>query len=224
MPNLKPQRWISPITPGNIINAMVDVERLTEEDIKRDPRLVKTREGWIASMYLLFRTLIDDKPWYLRKNETEDSVDDIYGACFYKKDGATYSDGELPIQTFVVNEYSGSLIDSIKKKFKHDLRGVVLVCYVMRDESIMWQELMDELSKVRVPASEIVVIGNLGVGTFQVTRISPNFIYKKVHPSNFVWNYPKAVEGQRVLHPEETGTSYIGKTLITPNISVLDEK
>jgi len=203
---------------------MVQIENLTEDEIQKDKRLKKTREAWIASNYLLFRTEVDGYPWYLRKNPEEDSVDDIYGAGFWEEDGKTYSGGQLAIQTFEIRESSGILIQAIQRKFKHDLSGVALVGYVMRDEVLEWKKIVEELSKIKHSAKEIVLIGNVGEGNFIISQIYPKLHQRIINPRRYQWKYKRAIESQRVFNPADSGVRYIGKALISPDLTITEDE
>lgn len=215
-------KWVLPTMTTRLIDNLVKYGNETEETIKNKRKFSKTREAWIASIFLLRKILTEGRLWYLRQNYIEDSVDDIYARSLEQINGVVYSDKILPIQVFRRTEYSEeTLLDSIKKKLKDDLQNTSLVLYVIRDEVILWDTLMDEVKKINPKVIDITIIGNIGGRKFIVGQVFPSKFISFVNLDLYKISGNKMIEAEEVIKPEETGITKLGKALLTPTFDVL---
>lgn len=197
----------------------------TVEGIKYKREFGKTREAWIAAVFLLGKIRKEKKIWYLRGNEIENSSDDIYARSIWKENGVVHSGPVLPIQIVRKTKHNKeSAVSLIKKKLKGDLKGVSLVCYVMTTEIIDWENISIELAKLKPKTEGIALIGNMGGGKFIVGTVHPNVQTVEVDLGSTRINAPDIIEATEVNKPEKTGITKQGTALLTPFLKIKDTK
>ena len=163
--------------------------------------------------------------WYLRKNDIENSSDDIFARKFEHKDKAVYGSPVLPIQVMRITEYSPKkVVNAIKTKFTDDLKGVSLVCHFLRDETILWNEISEEIKKLQPKLNDITLIGNIGGNKFIVGEVFPIKRITVVNIDLIRINAPAMIEAEEVFKQENTGLTRLGEALLTTEMDVLPIK
>lgn len=203
-----------------IIDGLVKRGGETIESIKFERVFDKTREGWIASVFLLRKMLIEGRLWYVRKNDIQASEADIYARPIEFIKGKPYSDNVLPIQVFRIVQQSPILINAIKKKLADDLKGVSLVGYIMRDERIDWNILATEFVQLKPNVKDITLIGSVSERKFIVGQVFPEVVISMVNLDLFTINGPPMIEPTQVFKTEEAGVTKIGEAILTPTFDV----
>jgi hypothetical protein len=216
--------WVLPTLSRKLVDDLVELGHETRESISSKRFYTKTREAWIASVFLLRKILIEGRLWYLRKNVIEDSVDDIYARPFENVNGVWYSEYELPIQVFRRTDQSkGNIYDSIIDKLhNHDLHNVSLVLYVMKDEVVDWNGLFDKMDKLKPRVRDVSIIGNIGERKFVVGEIFPYKSISAVNLDLYELVGPKIVQAIQVNKAEDSGVSKIGQALLTTSFDIID--
>lgn len=223
--NKAKEKWVLPTVAIKLVRDLLDTKTASLKDLKMKRNYSKTRETWPAAIFILRKILIDGDLWYLRKNDLENSSDDIYARKFEFKGGTILGSPVLPIQVMRIMELSpNKLIDAIRTKFIDDLKGVSLVCHFLRDEVIYWKEINEEISKLKPKLNDITLIGNVGGNKFIVGQVYPNNIITIVNLDLIRINAPAILEAEEVFRAEDTGLTKLGEALLTTEVDVVPIK
>jgi hypothetical protein len=217
------EQWILPTMVFKLIKGLVNEAKETEETIRKNRQYGKVRESWISAVFLLRKMQVEGNVWYLRKNDLENSVDDIYAQPFVIKNGRVYSSGAIPIQAFQITENSPSLKKAISNKLTNDLRGVSLVGYIMRDDKINWMGLHRWLKKIKPDLRDIHIIANIYSGVFTIVQVYPKLNFIDIGINLCILNAKSIVEPTRVYKEVDSGVTYLGKAKLTSNMDVIKE-
>ena len=217
--------WVLPTLAIKLVRDMLNKKAASDDDFKKKRTNIKTRESWAAAIFILRKILIDGDLWYLRKNDVENSSDDIFARKFDFKDKAVYGSPIMPIQVMRITEYSPKkVVDAIKTKFTDDLKGVSLVCHFLRDEAILWNEISEEIINLEPNLNDITLIGNIGGNKFIVGQVFPIKIITVVNLDLIKINAPAMIEAEEVHKQEDTGLTRLGEALLTTSMDVLPSK
>lgn len=220
----KEEEWALASQAIKLVDGLVSEGGEDEESIKTKREYSKTREAWIAAIYLIKRMNLENRPWYIRGNDTENSVDDIYALPLDISGPVPMSSGQISIQVVRETNHSpGDVLDTLKKKFEYDLSGVSLVCYVMKDESINWSEVCKSVRALNPKVNDVTIIGNLGGGRWVANQVYPDFLPGMVDLNeSLTIPGPKMVRAQQVRNQEDAGMSNIGEALLTPQFKIIN--
>lgn len=221
MKNTKKELWVLPTIALKLVRNLIATKTETTESFKTKREYIKTREAFPAAIYTLRKILISGDLWYLRKNDIENSSDDIYSIRF-DFSGKTICGGPIiPIQVMRITKNSPSkIVDSIKIKFTDDLKGVSLVCHFLRDETIRWQEIFKEIKKIKPNLIDITLIGNIGGSKFIVGQIYPTLQITTVNVDIIKINAPEMIETMEVFKPQDTYISHQGKAFLDTQFNI----
>ena len=218
---LNGEKWILPTMVIRLIDNLVLKGGETQESIKDKRVFGKTREAWIAAVFLLSKIVTEKRLWYLRGNEIENSAEDIYARCIWKEGKVIHSGTVLPIQIARKTDYGkDDIVGFIKKKLTADLSGVSLVCYVMTNEIIYWRKIHNEVIKLKPKTRDITLLGNIGERKFIIGRVHPSVQTLTIDLNSVHINAPEIIEATEVIRPESTGIKKQGVALLTPVLKI----
>lgn len=215
--------WVRPDVTISLVDHLVSERGETEESISKAKEFDKTREGWIASVFALAKTSLERRVWYLRQNEVQDSATDILALPIDYQSGVPTSTGQEHIQITRITKYSPArLIESLKKKFKQDLRGVSLVVYVIRREVINWEEVSMQVVSLNPLVKDITIIGDIAPRKFIVGQVYPTVLVTEVDLDNLKMpsQAEKMIVGTHVSRENEAGITKEGEALLTPDFRI----
>jgi hypothetical protein len=204
MADIRPIVWIHSYKTIELLRKFLE-SASEEESIKKD--YDKTKEAWIAAMYLIYKMYKDGTDWYIRKNDIENSIDDIYARSFHIENKVPMSYKKLNLQITRLTEYDkNSLMDLIKRKIKGDLRGTNLVIYIMRDEYLDWKEINKELHKLKPQLEAVGIVGRINNHNYIVGEVYPNVDNVPIDTMNLKSQKMSSIlEARQVLSSERTG-------------------
>lgn len=157
----------------------------------------------------------------MRKNDIQNSIDDIYARPIDLSRGLPFSEEVLPIQVFRrVQESPGDIIRSITDKLHDDLRNTSLVCYEMRTEKGTSFKINKVLRKLNPRVKDITIIGNIGERKLIVCEVYPRVFISTVMLDLYDIKGPKMIEAIRVINPMKAGVRRVGKALLTPSFEI----
>jgi hypothetical protein len=214
------EEWVLPTTVFKLIKGLS--KHQTDEEIKKKREFDKLRESFIAAVFLLRKTLVETKPWYLRKNDIENSVDDIYARPFIIEENKVYSEEVLPIQTFQITEQSPSLLEAIESKLKDDLRNTSLVGYITRDDNIDWKSIHEHICKIKPNLIDIHIVASVFPSTYSVFQIYPNLNFVDISILQCILNAKPMIRATQVFKEKDSGVDYIGKFKLTPSMDIVE--
>jgi hypothetical protein len=216
---------VLPTLAIKLVRDILDKKAASDDEFRKKRAYTKTRESWAAAIFILRKILIDGDLWYLRKNDIQNSSDDIFARKFEFKDKAVYGNPILPIQIMRITEYSPEeVVNAIKTKFTDDLNGVSLVCHFLRDETILWNEISEEISKLKPKLNDITLIGNIGGNKFIVGQVFPIKVITVVNLDLIMINAPAMIEAEEVHKQEDTGITRLGEALLTTEMEIVPIK
>lgn len=160
----------------------MSAQHIDLEKLLKDSKYTAIREAWIGSVFLLGVRKITEKTWWIRVNPIEAAAEDLFAASYEEIAKDKTEQKTLSIQVFTHRKTDqGNVFDGIVHKLRKrniDLRNCILVCYLMKDELIQWQELNKELKKLSPDVAEVWVIGNVKKGkrTYGVFKVYPDVI------------------------------------------------
>lgn len=220
MADIKPTIWVHCYKVIDIINKLLATKRGIKEFYKREHD--KTKEAWIAALYLIYLMSKDGTDWYIRKNDIQNSIDDIYGRSFHIENGIPKSYKNLKLQIFRLTKYNkSSLLTAIKKKLKADLTNTTLVCLIMRPEFIDWRKINKELAGIKPKLESIGIIGDIGEKIYISGQIYPKISNTIIHLNNLPkQKLPNILEARQVLVPNKAGISKEGEVWLSTKIDV----
>lgn len=223
MSDFKKEYWVLPTMAIKLVDDLFLYGSETQESISNKRELEKTREGWIAAIYLLRKILVEGRLWYLRKNDIQNSICDIYARPVDLSRGLPFSEEVLPIQVFRRTKYSpGNIIQSITNKLKGDLANTSLVCYDIREEKVDWFKINKSLKEINPNVKEISIIGNLSERKFIIGEVFPRVFISTVMLDLISINGPKMIEAERVVNPLKAGVKKIGEAILTTEFEIKD--
>jgi hypothetical protein len=79
------EKWILPTMAISLVENIIIRGGETEDSIMTDRKFDKTREAWVSAVFLLAKTDEEKRFWYLRGNEIQNSVNDIFARCTFGK-------------------------------------------------------------------------------------------------------------------------------------------
>lgn len=175
------------------------VKRLGAEKMLKERAYSITREAWIGSVFLLGIRELTGTTWWLRVNKEESAAQDLFAHSYEEIDKKRTKQNILSIQVSTHQKFDhGNVFDGIKRKLENvDLKGCILVCYLMRDELIKWSNLNKQLLALSPTPSEIWIIGNVGKLTYGIFKAYPNVCDTYINLNN---NYQNPEE-KTFLHP-----------------------
>ena len=219
------ETWVLPTLAIKLVRDILDKKAASMDDFKKSRTYTKTRESWAAALFILRKILIEGDLWYLRKNDIEDSSDDIFARKFEFKDKAIHGSPVLPIQVMRITEHSPKeVVEAVKTKFTDDLRGVSLVCHFLRDETILWNEISEKLIKLQPKLNDITLIGRIEGNKFIVGEVFPIKRITVVNIDLIRINAPAMIKAEQVFKQENTGLTKLGEALLTSEMDVLPLK
>lgn len=217
------EQWVLPTLALKLVHDIFNTQTETSISFTSKRYYSKTREAYPAAIFVLRKILIDGDLWYLRKNDVENSVDDIFARRFEFKEEVIFADQPLSIQVTRIIKDKSSIVERIKKKAEgSDLRGVSLVCHMIRDEIIVWDELTKQVQKLKLKAKDITVIGNVGESKFIVAQVFPVKIISFVNVDLIRINAPEMIEAEQVMNSKESGITHLGRRgLLTTDFRIV---
>ncbi|MDP3948250.1 MAG: hypothetical protein Q8P87_00900 [bacterium] len=216
------EEWILPTVAIKLVHDLLKSKTVGLEDFRKKRNYTKTREAWPAAIFILRKILIDGDLWYLRKNDIENSSDDIYVRKFEFKGNTVLGSPVLPIQVMRIMTLSPKgVVEAIKTKFADDLKGVSLVCHFLRDEVIYWKEINEEIPKLKPKLNDITLIGNIGGSKFIVGQVYPNNVITIVNIDLIRIIAPPMIEAEEVFKAEDTGLTKLGEALLTTELDMV---
>lgn len=221
MKNTKKELWVLPTVALKLPRNLIATKTETTEGFMTKREYIKTREAFPAAIYALRKILISGDLWYLRKNDIENSSDDIYSIRFDFSDKTIVGGPAIPIQVMRITKNSPiKIVDAIKTKFTDDLNGVSLVCHFLRDEIIKWQEIYQEIKDLKPNLVDITLIGNTGGNKFIVGQVYPSLQITIVNIDIIKINAPQMIETMEVFKPQDTYISHQGKALLDTQFNI----
>jgi hypothetical protein len=228
MPKMRTNRNDIRVHPNGILRLFdKSVEAIGAESMLTGRTYSVTREAWIGSVFLLGLKQLTGIIWWLKVNPIEASAEDVNAASYKQINKRKTEESTISIQVFTHRKTdNGSVYDGIKRKMQRvDLKGCILVCYLMKEERIRWRELNQQLKSLSPNASEIWIIGNVGgrrYGVFQVypfvgkpAYVNPDENYQEANEPTFIYPYRAFSKGNEFEN--------LGKTiLLKPDFSFED--
>ncbi|MFH0943204.1 MAG: hypothetical protein V1810_03460 [Candidatus Beckwithbacteria bacterium] len=188
----------------------------------------RTREAWIASVFLLALRKIEGNPWWFKVNSEKHLAPDVFAYKFLEFEPRKTRRLEKFIEVFRwVKNTKTTLIGEIEKKLnKHYPSSFTLVCYVMRKGKIKLAKINSKLRKIRPNSSEIWILGTSKQNPRDVLvgRVWPELLTTKINIDDecAILTEPKFLVPYRG-YKKDLMYEKLGKTaLLKPNFDVED--
>jgi len=153
--------------------------------IIRDRFYEKTREAWIASVFLLALRKIEGHPWWFKVNSDKHLAPDIYAYRFIEYEPRKVERQKRLIEVFRwVKTAKTTLLEEIERKIKKNYPSTfTLVCYVMKEEKVELQKIYTTLKKINPNLFEIWIVGTSKekLRNILVGRIWPEVFSTKIN-------------------------------------------
>lgn len=199
------------------------------EKLLTDKKYKRTREAWIASMYLISLKKESGQEWYF-KPENRDGSPDFYCYTFIyneQKGGSIKPEMKLEVFEWGKEDNEKDFIKSLNRIKLNKIidPSITLVCYVKKDAVLPPAvELNKEIKKINPKVKDIWYLGSVSQDSkfWRITQIYPNTLaididYDEVLRTKGEHGFISAYRGKsNKLEYEPTGK----QVLLTPEFEI----
>lgn len=167
------------VSPVVIVNMFNDERQEVGDKILTSAKYKVLREGWIASMFAVSLSMMENTVWWLRPNP-QDVTPDYYAFKSIPWDkNPEYNEGiNREFEVFEWGKWSTtSLLDTIVKKVtKTNAPKITTICYASKENQLLdFQHIRTELKKIKVGVLEVYILAKIKeIDTYCNIRVYPD--------------------------------------------------